>query len=105
VFNQAHPQIIGTSMLTIYKESKLYAEIQAGNWAEEKELEKLEELKTLVENLDITVFFATLGASNAIWVQGQLPKEKQKMITHLEEICATQNEAVLRQYRTTLKHL
>lgn len=105
VFNQANPQIIGTSMLTIYKESKLFEEIQAKHWAEEKELEKLEELKTLVEHLDIKVFFATLGASNAVWVQGQLPKDRQTMVAHLEEICATQNEAELRRYRTSLEHL
>lgn len=105
VFNQTHPQIIGSSMLTIYPESELSDEIQAGNWAEEKELEKLEELKTLIENLNIPVFFATLGASNAVWVQGNLPEDKKKMIAHLEKMCKTQSEADLRLYRTHLPHL
>lgn len=105
VFNQTHPQIIGTSMLTIYPESKLFNEIQSGNWAEEKELEKLEGLETLIANLNIPVFFATLGASNAIWVQGQLPKDKQAMVSHLKEVCNTQSETKLRHYRTTLPHL
>lgn len=60
-------------MLTIYPESELFKEIQIGNWFEETELEKLEELKTLIDNLDIPVFFSTLGASNTIFVQGNLP--------------------------------
>lgn len=105
VFNQTNPQIIGSSMLTVYPESELFDEIQAGNWSEETELEKLEELKTLIENLDIPVFFATLGSSNAIFVQGQLPKDKTDMVTYLEKMCKTQNESKLRNYRTHLKHL
>lgn len=105
VFNQTHPQIIGSSMLTICPKSELFAEIQAGNWSEETELGKLDELKTLIENLNIPVFFATLGASNAIFVQGQLPRDKAAMITHLENICKLQNESDLKQYRTNLTHL
>ena len=105
VFNQTHPQIIGTSMLTIYLESELFAEVQAGNWSEETELEKLEELKILIENLDIPVFFATLGASNAIFVQGQLPKDKATMVDYLDNVCKIQKESELRHYRTHLRHL
>lgn len=105
VFNQTRPQIIGSSMLTIYPESELFAELQAGNWSEETELEKLEELKTLIENLDTPVYFATLGASNALFVEGQLPKDKAAMVNYLEQMCKTQNELELRRYRTHLKHL
>lgn len=105
IFNMTRPKIIGSSMLTIYPESELYQEIQNGNWAEESELEKLGELKTLIEHLEIAVYFATLGASNAVWVEGTLPKDKRAMIAHLEKICHPDNETVLRQYRTNLPHL
>lgn len=53
-------------MLTIYKTSELYQEIQKGNWKEESEIEKLIELKTLVENLTINTRIVTDGASNLI---------------------------------------
>jgi len=105
IFNMTHPKIIGSSMLTIYPESELYQEIQRGNWKEESELEKLQELKTLIENLEIPVHFATLGASNAVWVEGMLPKDKQEMVFELEKVCRSENEAALRQYRTNLPHL
>lgn len=105
IFNMTHPKIIGSSMLTIYSESELYQEIQNGNWVEESELEKLGELKTLIKHLEIPVYFATLGASNAVWVEGTLPKDKQAMIARLEKICHPDNETVLRQYRTNLPHL
>lgn len=105
VFNKTHPKIIGSSMLTIYPESELYEEIKKGNWQEESELEKLEEVKTLIEHLDIPVYFATLGASNAIWVEGMLPKDKDAMAARLAGACTLENEAALRNYRKNLRHL
>lgn len=68
-------------------------------------MEKLQELKTLIENLEIPVHFATLGASNAVWVEGMLPKDKQAMVFELEKVCHSENETALRQYRTNLPHL
>lgn len=105
IFNQANPGIIGSSMLTVYPESELYSEIKQGSWAEESELEKLEELKVLIENLNIPTYFATLGASNAIFVEGRIPEDKGKMINYLEDMCRTQQESKLRNYRTNLRHL
>lgn len=105
IFNQLRPQIIGTSMLTVYPESDLYAEIQAGNWREAGELEKLAEVKCLAEHLRIPVFFAMLGASNAVQIQGRLPEEKDRLLSELTAACGTLSEAELRHYRTHLPHL
>lgn len=105
VFNQLHPQIIESSMLTIYKNSELYNEIMAGNWKEENEIEKLVELKTLIENLKINTRIVTDGASNLIQVRGNLPKDKEKLIKHLEYQISNADEASLREYRVNLKHL
>lgn len=63
-------------MLTVYPQSRLFSEMQAGQWTEAGEVEKLEELKTLVEHLERPLYFAALGASNAISVQGFLPEER-----------------------------
>lgn len=105
IFNQLHPRIIGTSMLTVYPSSKLYREIQAGNWKEAGELEKLEEVRCLIEHLEIPVFFAALGASNAIQLQGRLPEDRERLLARLEAACRTESEAALRDYRTHLPHL
>lgn len=105
VFNRTNPRLIGSSMLTVYPESGLYQEIQAGRWEEAGELEKVEELKILLENLEIPVEFATLGASNAVWVQGRLPEDRERMIPYLERVCREGSEEALRRYRTTLPHL
>ena len=87
VFNQLNPKIIINSMLTIYPTSELYQEIQSGNWKEETEIEKLMELKVLIQELTIPTYFATMGASNCVWVEGNLPKDKAKMIKYLEHVC------------------
>ena len=105
VFNQLHPQIIESSMLTIYETSELYQEIQKGNWKEESELEKLAELKALIENLPIQTRIVTDGASNLIQVRGNLPADKEKLVKYLERLIATADESALREYRVNLKHL
>lgn len=105
LFNQLHPRLIGSSMLTIYPDSKLYQEIQAGNWAEAGEVEKYEELKALISCLDIPVAFAALGASNAYQFQGQLPRDRESLLSALNQIIRRENEGSLRSYRTSLPHL
>ncbi len=105
ICNQLHPLIIGASMLTIYPTSELYKEIQKGTWQEETELEKYQELKTLIQNLQIPVWFGALGASNPIPLQGTLPKDKTKVLSLLDQILETTSEEDLQTYRKNLKHL
>lgn len=105
VFNQTHPQIIVSSMLTIYQSSELFQEIRNGNWTEETEIEKLYELRTLIESLDIPTYLATMGASNCVFVEGHLPKDKDKMIKLLDDVIGSADERELRRYRENLRHL
>lgn len=105
IFNQLNPFLIGPNMLTIYPESELYQEIQNGNWEEESELEKYRELRALVENLNISTYFAAMGASNAFQLQGHLPEDKEKLLVALDRIISEISEEDLRRYRKSLPHL
>ncbi len=105
VFNQLHPKVIVSSMLTVYPTSELYQEIRDGNWTEETETEKLYELRTLVGSLDIDTYFATMGASNCINVEGHLPKNRERMVKWLDEVIGAVDEKELRRYRENLRHL
>lgn len=105
LFNQLHPQIIGSSMLTVYQNSRLYQEIQAGRWREAGELEKLDELRVLISHLTIPVTFAALGASNAYNFQGKLPEDRDRLLAVIDSIREETDEAELRLYRDTLPHL
>ena len=105
VFNQTSSRILGSSMLTVYPQSRLFSEMQAGRWTEAGEVEKLEELKTLVEHLERPLYFAALGASNAVSVHGFLPEERDAVAAKLARACRPEHEDALRRYRAGLRHL
>ena len=105
VCNQLHPRLVGASMLTVFPDSELYREIRKGAWREAGEQEKYRELRALAEALDIPVTFAALGASNAVSLQGQLPRDREKLLAALDAVTASYSEAELRRYRETLPHL
>lgn len=105
VVNQTSPWLVGANMLTIYKSSELYQEIVAGNWEEEVEVEKYEEVKELVANLAIETEFAMLGASNPVMLRGRLPGQKEQITSALDTIINDIGEERLRNYRTNLRHL
>ncbi len=105
VCNQLHPTLIGANMLTIYPDSELFAEIQRGNWQEESELEKYREMRTLIENLQIPVIFAAMGASNAYQFHGKLPRDRKKLLAFLDKIIGNTSEAELQRYRKSVHHL
>lgn len=105
VCNRLHPKLVGANMLTIYPNSELYQEIRKGNWKEESELEKYREIKIFVENLQIPTEFAALGASNAVQLQGDLPQDREEILSVLDQIIGSVSEEELRNYRTHLPHL
>lgn len=105
IFNQLSPKIIGASMLTVYPTSELYGEIQSGNWTEESEIEKYEELKSLISGLQIKTHFAALGASNFVQLHGFLPTDKNSLIKEIDAVIDSFGEEKLKTYRKQLKHL
>lgn len=105
VVNQTSPWLVGANMLTIYRSSELFEEIVAGNWEEEMEVEKYEEVKELVANLAIETEFAMLGASNPVMLRGRLPEHKGQITSALDSIINDIGEERLRSYRTNLRHL
>lgn len=105
VFNQINPKLIGASMLTAYPTSELYSEIQNGRWTEETEIEKYEEMKLLIRGLEIKTVFAAMGASNLLRLQGNIPDDKELLISQIDKFIGELGEQNLRNYRTNLKHL
>ena len=84
LFNQLRPQRLGVSMLTVYQNSRLYGEIQAGRWREAGELETLRKLKDWRFEteyrmmLDVSVFregrqiYTNLGLNDAVIREGPI---------------------------------
>lgn len=105
IFNQLHPRKIEVSMLTVFPNSKLYEEIEVGNYTEASELERLIEQKTLIENLDIHTIFLANTKSNTARLEGELPRDKEKLVVFLKRVIASGNEADLAQYRKAIQQL
>lgn len=105
VCNRLHPGIVGANMLTVYPDSRLYEEIQRGNWREESETEKYREVRTLVQELSIPTVFAAMGASNAFQMWSELPREKEKLLAFLDDVIKNVGEDELRRYRENVHHL
>lgn len=105
VCNQINPILIGANMLTIYPDSKLFGEIENGNWCEESELEKYIEIKTLIEHLKINTCVAAMGSSNAFRFQADIPKDKDKLLAFLDKIIKNISEDELLRYRKSVRHL
>lgn len=105
LFNRLHPFLVGPNMLTVYPDSELYRELQAGAWQEEDEHEKYRELRVLVEELRIPTTFAAMGASNAFQLRGYLPQDRDRLLAELDAILGETAEEDLRRYRVNLPHL
>lgn len=105
VCNRTNPWLIGANLLTIYRSSALYREIEAGRWHEATEVEKYEEVKELVAQLDIPVEFAMLGASNPVMLHGRLPEQREGLLAALDAVISDIGEERLRRYRVNLRPL
>lgn len=76
VFNQLHPVSIGFLSLTLFPESQLYNEIAEGIYQEATELERLDEMISLVSQLTGKTHILARTVSNPIPFTGSLPKEQ-----------------------------
>ena len=58
-----------------------------------------------MESLNISTYFAAMGASNAFQLSGRLPEDREKLLESLDRIISEVREEDLRHYRRNLRHL
>lgn len=104
-FNEIHPFIISVVSLTIFPDSELYTEVQRGEILEATEYERINELQTLVSNLNNTTNFFANTVSNPVPLSGILPKDRMMLLRELENIKMNFEESDLALYRKTLPSL
>lgn len=105
VVNKLHPCIINIVSLTIFPESRLYQDVIDGAFEEEPEIERLIEVRTLVEQLKIKVNILGHHVSNTIPIVGALPNDKVAMLQELDKAIARFPEQELKKYRNRILHL
>ncbi len=105
VINRLHPCIVNIVSLTVFSESRLYQEVIDGTYEEEPEIERLVEMRTLVERLKIKVNILGHHVSNTVPVTGALPYDRAAILRELDNAIARFPEAELKDYRNRIWHL
>lgn len=105
VLNQLHPSRVLASGLTIFEDTPLMEEVRAGQFTEAAEAEKVEELYTLIDSLEIETLFDATNVSNMIPVIGFLPESKEEMLHKLRSTMERYGEDWLRMRRDNMVSL
>lgn len=105
LFNRLHPYIVGVVSLTLFPDTPLMREIEAGRFVPMSERERLEELRTFLKELTVPVTISANTVSNAVPLFGWLPEDRVRMIGRIDEALAALTEADLTGYRQGIGHL
>jgi radical SAM superfamily enzyme YgiQ (UPF0313 family) len=85
VLNAVNPHYIRVRTLTIKEGMPLYQKLVSGEFEESSDAEKVREERLLIENLDVTSYFASDHSTNVLMdVRGQLPPEKEAMLSLMD---------------------
>lgn len=87
LLNEVKTMAIGPMNLNVMAGTPLFEQVQRGEFTEADDLEKLIELKTLIENLDVknNTFFTCMHISNLVSLNGYLPQDKETFLKSLNE--------------------
>jgi len=97
ILSEIDPEYAAALTLTLVPGTPLYDECQRGGFHPIDPFQSLEELKLMVEHLEVTnCFFSSMHASNYLPIRGQLPRDKSKLVKQLESALATRDPSSLR---------
>lgn len=105
VYNQLRPMLIYTASLTLFQDTPLYQDVQAGTFAEASETERLEELQTLIGALDCPTEIRCEHVSMPVKLAGRLPHDKERLITEIEAAKVSAADGTLARYRRSIVSL
>jgi radical SAM superfamily enzyme YgiQ (UPF0313 family) len=85
VLNEVNPDYIRVRTLTVRQGIPLYDKLLAGEFEESSDAEKVREERLLIENLEVSSYFASDHSTNILMdVRGQLPEGKEAMISIMD---------------------
>ena len=90
---------------TLFTESQLYQEVLDGTYTEEPEIERLMEMRTLIDLLKIKVNLLGHHVSNTVPITGALPDDKAAILREFDKAIAEFPEEELKAYRSRIWHL
>lgn len=105
VFSKVNPRFISVDSLTLFPGTELYQMAQAGAFFPAGEKERLKELQIFIKNLQIRTHLFANSKSNFYPVTAYLPKERDSVISELQDVLDTTDETQMIEYRNCLKSL
>jgi radical SAM superfamily enzyme YgiQ (UPF0313 family) len=105
VFSQIHPASVNFVSLTLFQDSILYDEMKRGEYTPATEHERIDELVTLIQNLNCKTQLIGNTVSNPVTFTGGLPADRDLLIHDLQVAKAALSEDNLEQYRMNIKSL
>ena len=105
LFSQLNPYFISVDSLTLFPDTELYVMAQRGEFTPAGEKERIEELQTFISNLRIRTHLLANSVSNYHPVTANLPYEREKVLSELQYVLDTKDEAEMLKFRASLKSL
>lgn len=105
LFSQLNPYFISVDSLTLFPDTKLYQLWKKGTFIPSSEKDRLRELQLFVSKLQIRTHLQANSISNFYPVTAYLPKERESVISELQNIIDTVDEKEMVDYRNSLKSL
>lgn len=97
VLSAIDPEYAAALTITLVPGSPLHQEWREGRFEPPTPFQSLEELKTLVERLDLSnCFFSSAHAVNYLNIRGRLPQDKARLVGELKGVLATRDPSLLR---------
>lgn len=105
VINQLHPSMVYASELTLFPDTPLSRDLKAGKFIEATEQERFEELKALIEAINIPTVFKAEHVTMPAPIRGTLPQDKAEIIEYLDNLIEAAKKGAFDNYRSKVNSL
>lgn len=95
MINDTEPRLVYTSYMHFYPGTELYDEREKGNFVENTVRMNLNEVESLIDNINVRTEFFGLHTSNPVPMHGILPEHKEALLKKLEVGVAGIDDEVL----------
>ncbi|MGN1022888.1 MAG: radical SAM protein, partial [Lachnospiraceae bacterium] len=106
LFNRIHPYYMMLTNVAVLPGTKLYEQMQRGEWTEPSERERIEEIRTLIANLSIPITINTGTSASSVQFEVSLPQDREDILRELDEVLGRfddRTEAQLRSWRHSMR--
>lgn len=86
VLNQIHPSYMIMTNVSLLPGTELYSEMLSGSFVEATEKERIQEFRTLIENMDNKITIDSRTAANSVYFVANLPDDKKLLLDELDNI-------------------